>query len=125
MRQRIAQPGETDVEVVKIFARPVPKRLLAMGDVRRKHLREQFVTGRREPQHFTAAILRIRKSFDQAASLKPRDHAGQRSLRDQRAFAEFAKIQAFEVAQRRDDVCLLYTSPSPRDRTRSRMPSSA
>ena len=26
---------------------------------------------------------------------------------------------------RRDDNCLLYTSPSPRDRTRSRMPSSA
>ena len=25
----------------------------------------------------------------------------------------------------RDYVCLLYTSPSPRDRTRSRMPSSA
>ena len=24
-----------------------------------------------------------------------------------------------------DDACLLYTSPSPRDRTRSRMPSSA
>ena len=24
-----------------------------------------------------------------------------------------------------DKVCLLYTSPSPRDRTRSRMPSSA
>ena len=25
----------------------------------------------------------------------------------------------------RDNICLLYTSPSPRDRTRSRMPSSA
>ena len=25
----------------------------------------------------------------------------------------------------RDEICLLYTSPSPRDRTRSRMPSSA
>ena len=25
----------------------------------------------------------------------------------------------------RDEACLLYTSPSPRDRTRSRMPSSA
>ena len=25
----------------------------------------------------------------------------------------------------KDDNCLLYTSPSPRDRTRSRMPSSA
>ena len=24
-----------------------------------------------------------------------------------------------------DEICLLYTSPSPRDRTRSRMPSSA
>ena len=24
-----------------------------------------------------------------------------------------------------DNICLLYTSPSPRDRTRSRMPSSA
>ena len=27
--------------------------------------------------------------------------------------------------QRRSQICLLYTSPSPRDRTRSRMPSSA
>ena len=26
---------------------------------------------------------------------------------------------------RQQDICLLYTSPSPRDRTRSRMPSSA
>ena len=25
----------------------------------------------------------------------------------------------------KDSICLLYTSPSPRDRTRSRMPSSA
>ena len=29
------------------------------------------------------------------------------------------------AAALRDDTCLLYTSPSPRDRTRSRMPSSA
>ena len=28
-------------------------------------------------------------------------------------------------SQRNLDICLLYTSPSPRDRTRSRMPSSA
>ena len=31
----------------------------------------------------------------------------------------------FAYAQAEDDFCLLYTSPSPRDRTRSRMPSSA
>ena len=29
------------------------------------------------------------------------------------------------VVRKQTDVCLLYTSPSPRDRTRSRMPSSA
>ena len=29
------------------------------------------------------------------------------------------------LATLRDNNCLLYTSPSPRDRTRSRMPSSA
>ena len=30
-----------------------------------------------------------------------------------------------EFAAAREKACLLYTSPSPRDRTRSRMPSSA
>ena len=29
------------------------------------------------------------------------------------------------VLTNKDRICLLYTSPSPRDRTRSRMPSSA
>ena len=29
------------------------------------------------------------------------------------------------LLRRLDEACLLYTSPSPRDRTRSRMPSSA
>ena len=29
------------------------------------------------------------------------------------------------LRERRDDICLLYTSPSPRDRQKSRMPSSA
>ena len=35
---------------------------------------------------------------------------------------EFEEIQ---IALYQDNTCLLYTSPSPRDRTRSRMPSSA
>ena len=35
---------------------------------------------------------------------------------------EMPQEQAFAIQQK---VCLLYTSPSPRDRTRSRMPSSA
>ena len=40
--------------------------------------------------------------------------------------AEFVKWQNPDyVRLHLDHVCLLYTSPSPRDRTRSRMPSSA
>ena len=31
----------------------------------------------------------------------------------------------FVESAKKDSICLLYTSPSPRDRTRSRMPSSA
>ena len=43
-------------------------------------------------------------------------------LREEDAVAEVATLDALE---HRAVVCLLYTSPSPRDRTRSRMPSSA
>ena len=35
------------------------------------------------------------------------------------------QMKAFKDGSRPATVCLLYTSPSPRDRTRSRMPSSA
>src|SRR5665811_1046250 len=38
---------------------------------------------------------------------------------------EIAKTQDDMVGDGTTTVCLLYTSPSPRDRTRSRMPSSA
>ena len=37
----------------------------------------------------------------------------------------FCQIEEEGTAGQRQDSCLLYTSPSPRDRTRSRMPSSA
>ena len=33
--------------------------------------------------------------------------------------------QGLSIGMERISICLLYTSPSPRDRTRSRMPSSA
>ena len=36
-----------------------------------------------------------------------------------------AATEATDAAAEATDACLLYTSPSPRDRTRSRMPSSA
>ena len=35
------------------------------------------------------------------------------------------EVSLAEIADAQAAICLLYTSPSPRDRTRSRMPSSA
>ena len=37
----------------------------------------------------------------------------------------FISLDPYQRRQMMPNVCLLYTSPSPRDRTRSRMPSSA
>ena len=39
--------------------------------------------------------------------------------------ADYGIPFAFDRIARQPNTCLLYTSPSPRDRTRSRMPSSA
>ena len=44
--------------------------------------------------------------------------------KDVKAWAFFDKKLLIQKAEEAD-TCLLYTSPSPRDRTRSRMPSSA
>ena len=38
---------------------------------------------------------------------------------------ELAPVDPLSLLQGQYMICLLYTSPSPRDRTRSRMPSSA
>ena len=43
----------------------------------------------------------------------------------EQALAEFQDIKEVTVGPTRGDRCLLYTSPSPRDRQKSRMPSSA
>mgnify|MGYP003380303308 CR=1 FL=1 len=42
------------------------------------------------------------------------------SLKDKQAYIDYQEKEAPRL-----QACLLYTSPSPRDRTRSRMPSSA
>ena len=41
------------------------------------------------------------------------------------AFATFAGTTVFATLQQQSNICLLYTSPSPRDLSTSRMPSSA
>ena len=46
-------------------------------------------------------------------------------LYDKLTAREFLQFVGGMYGLSQDEVCLLYTSPSPRDRTRSRMPSSA
>ena len=41
------------------------------------------------------------------------------------ALKSYEKAKGVDEATLQHNICLLYTSPSPRDRTRSRMPSSA
>ena len=47
------------------------------------------------------------------------------ALPDDEVLYELADLFRVFGASTRIKICLLYTSPSPRDRTRSRMPSSA
>ena len=48
------------------------------------------------------------------------------SAKNKKPFIPFQeRMDLVEAVKYVDEVCLLYTSPSPRDRTRSRMPSSA
>ena len=51
----------------------------------------------------------------EAAAAKAKDEAPQKTKKEAPEATKFEK----------NYICLLYTSPSPRDRTRSRMPSSA
>ena len=65
--------------------------------------------------------------FNHAMKLVAKYEFNQRKAADKRAgeLSPEGKPPHFVQKIKEDIVCLLYTSPSPRDRTRSRMPSSA
>ena len=67
---------------------------------------------------------RVAKWFDDRKITQNGSIKGQlKKLTEERTELDTALSMLFRVEQ--DADCLLYTSPSPRDRTRSRMPSSA
>ena len=80
------------------------------------------------PERGIANISKIHHTVDQHETSRAQ---GQTKMKLKAAMVKsvgpergIAKIR--EMHNRRDqNTCLLYTSPSPRDRTRSRMPSSA
>ena len=53
------------------------------------------------------------------------DGTSEPGVRKSTAVDPFDRFEPYVRQRFIDDPCLLYTSPSPRDRTRSRMPSSA
>ena len=81
-----------------------------------------FVGTRAEVQHHAAPLsgqiqYKIVDSADVVAAAQPGDLA----IFYSEHFDRFREA----IQQLKEKNCLLYTSPSPRDRTRSRMPSSA
>ena len=61
-------------------------------------------------------ILLLAKTEDAIAKMRVKELLG--------SLSGVGKVRAQSLMERLN-ICLLYTSPSPRDRTRSRMPSSA
>ena len=68
-------------------------------------------------------------SPDEAQALMKSEHVYVIDIRDDNSFSTAHISDAVQLGQTSIgpflETCLLYTSPSPRDRTRSRMPSSA
>ena len=64
---------------------------------------------------------------DGAIDLKTRNIASHNQISPDERLIQLVKLLARRAAEKDFEahICLLYTSPSPRDRTRSRMPSSA
>ena len=54
-----------------------------------------------------------------------KDERRQRIIENEKAYVKSKRPKIRIIVRDPNKVCLLYTSPSPRDRTRSRMPSSA
>ena len=102
--------------------------------------------GEKIPAYITTNLIKAKRMFDAGMKVKRRrtkSHkkinrmigAGLRSKKNEKrkrrgklSFSQVLRAAKQEINPNQslsDNTCLLYTSPSPRDRTRSRMPSSA
>ena len=82
---------------------------------------EQIVREAPEIEAYKLGLLKSAKALaDQGVSLPAQQVAGMSGLQTAAIDQATAGIGGYQPY-----LCLLYTSPSPRDRTRSRMPSSA
>ena len=77
------------------------------------------------PGDSDALAAMIRTALDDQELRDRVGAAGRKRVMDQWSWAHTAKKTVDQYRALLQETCLLYTSPSPRDRTRSRMPSSA
>ena len=78
------------------------------------------------PQHPAAhGVLRLILELDGEVVEKADPHIGLLHRGTEKLIENKTYMQAVPYFDRLDYVCLLYTSPSPRDKSSSRMPSSA
>ena len=82
------------------------------------HLRESM--GLRGPEHLYLMKEHFDQSVNETEHLEYMESRGGNSYWIDRFFARHLVLVYYWI-----NVCLLYTSPSPRDRQKSRMPSSA
>ena len=80
-----------------------------------------------EAGNFSGGFARVRLHENKVYKYGYLDREGKMTIPARFDWARhFSEGKAWvEAAEGRGYICLLYTSPSPRDRTRSRMPSSA
>ena len=75
--------------------------------------------------YFTDFLAAIRPTTDQIEKMKSKHEELRESLKNDPILGPLIISTFIQGSYRRYTACLLYTSPSPRDRQKSRMPSSA
>ena len=70
------------------------------------------------------ARIRLNQEYRNKIANRIKVHLQQEDTQEKRKY-DTLKADQIDINDQAWSVCLLYTSPSPRDRTRSRMPSSA
>mgnify|MGYP003313275791 CR=1 FL=1 len=82
-----------------------------------------YMGAKRSPENCSIGIFGV--NYDGTCSFKPGARFGPEAIRQVSSCLETYCPKIKKDLEDIMYVCLLYTSPSPRDRTRSRMPSSA
>ena len=85
------------------------------------------VSPKQAAAQITESVIRDRENFSYCVQYLDALHPNRQLERDLQKEAKRKEKEAKEKENKRKrlESCLLYTSPSPRDRTRTRMPSSA